>query len=401
MKSNPGGEIAPEHVIGRDGFIENLWQVLEHQSVVLVSERRMGKSSVMKKMRAECTGRHVVFYSDVEDIPTPLEFVEHVFGTVRSHLGTMKRATSQTEKILGKLAGGEIAGLKFPPAAAPQWRELLQSAIGDLMMHCEHSVVFFWDELPLMLQKIKHNTDENTAMNLLDALRSLRQTHPKLRMVFTGSIGLHHVITSLREAGHTNDSTNDMFTVELDPLRDQDAQLLAAQLINGEELVCGDPMGTARAVANAVDRIPFYIHHVIALIKSRGHVIDSGLAEETVSQAMINAQDPWHLCHYRERMEEYYGQERVPVVLSLLDELAASNEPMHLQLLVSRLGASLKPERSALERDILSGNTEPVRRTLDALQRDHYIARRQDDGAYEFRFPLIKRWWRIHRSLPC
>jgi len=50
MRANPGGVLAPEDVIGRDKLIEQIWRVLENQSVVLTSERRVGKTSVIRKM---------------------------------------------------------------------------------------------------------------------------------------------------------------------------------------------------------------------------------------------------------------------------------------------------------------------------------------------------------------
>ena len=52
MKANPGGFIAPENVIGRDDFIAQLWQVLAQQSVILLAERRIGKSSILNKIVA-------------------------------------------------------------------------------------------------------------------------------------------------------------------------------------------------------------------------------------------------------------------------------------------------------------------------------------------------------------
>ncbi|NJL68509.1 MAG: hypothetical protein HC894_20835 [Microcoleus sp. SM1_3_4] len=53
MKANAGGEIAPAEVLGRNKLIADLWGILEQQSVILSAERRMGKTSVIKKMRSE------------------------------------------------------------------------------------------------------------------------------------------------------------------------------------------------------------------------------------------------------------------------------------------------------------------------------------------------------------
>ena len=36
MRANPGGNLDPKDVVGRDRIIEELWDVLSRQSVVLI-----------------------------------------------------------------------------------------------------------------------------------------------------------------------------------------------------------------------------------------------------------------------------------------------------------------------------------------------------------------------------
>ena len=50
-----------------------------------------------------------------------------------------------------------------------------------------------------MLYNIVRHEGEAAAMELLDALRSIRQQHPSIRMVFTGSIGLHNIIIGVTQ----------------------------------------------------------------------------------------------------------------------------------------------------------------------------------------------------------
>jgi len=53
IKPNPGGNIDPEDVIGRDEIISSMWRTLDGRSINLVSERRIGKTSLLRKMAAE------------------------------------------------------------------------------------------------------------------------------------------------------------------------------------------------------------------------------------------------------------------------------------------------------------------------------------------------------------
>ena len=401
MKANPGGEIAPSDVIGRDPLIRRLWEALVAQSVVLVAERRIGKSSIIKKMVAETPDGLLTVYRDVEGITRPIDFVERVYGDVAGHLNVVKRTAGRVSALLKQLAGVEIGGVvKFPDAAVAHWRPLLESTLQDLAEHQDRRVVLFWDELPSMLKSIADNAGEPVAMELLDTLRGLRQMHGGLRMVYSGSIGLHHIAAALREAGHGNPATNDMRIVEVPELALEDACFLAGELLDGEQLRCEDRSATAETIARTTDCIPYYIHWVVAAVKDRGQVAGSELAEQIVAEALVDDQDRWHLRHYRDRLKQYYGADRLPVVLALLDELAAAEGPVGFDRLFSNLATALRPDVSQAAGQILGGDRELLREMLTLLRRDHYIRRQVDDGTYGFRFPLIQRWWRLDRSLP-
>lgn len=298
------------------------------------------------------------------------------------------------------LEGAEVGGLViFPKAAASHWKTLLEKTLEDLAEHQDRLVVLFWDELPLMLKTIADNSGEAMAMEILDTLRGLRQMHARLRMVYSGSIGLHHVAAALRGAGHSNDATNDMRILEVPQLDQRDACLLATQLLDGERLRCQARDATARTIAEAVDCIPYYIHSVIKTLKDEGDVADSKRVKRIVGEALVHDQDPWHLQHYRERLTTYYGKDVVPVVLALLDELAVAEGTLTFGHLHSNLTASLQPGTSRATQQILSGDLELLRQILTLLQRDHYVRQELDTGAYCFHFPFIGRWWRVPRNL--
>ena len=57
MRANPGGQIPPSEVVGRDELIARLWQRIEGQSLLLSAERRMGKTCVVKKMVSEALAK--------------------------------------------------------------------------------------------------------------------------------------------------------------------------------------------------------------------------------------------------------------------------------------------------------------------------------------------------------
>jgi hypothetical protein len=386
MLPNPGGVIPANDVVGRDGLIAVLWEKLTATSVVMVAERRIGKTSVVKKMQAEARGGFDLIYRDVEGLRSPLLFVERVLDDVDERLTPARRVSERVREARREVGAPKVMGVELPAVPQADWRTLLGTALSQVAEGGTGLVVFIWDELPAMLANIHRECGATAAMELLDTLRALRQTYPdKLRMVYTGSIGLHHIISRLRQEGYTNDPTNDMATVEVPPLAPDDARDLATRLLEGKRVLMTDTSAVAAVIADGVDCVPYYIHYVISSLPSAANV-DAEAARKAVSAGLTDGNDPWHLAHYRERLAEYYPQ-TWESALVLLDAIAGADAPLGTED-VTNLARHAR----------VDVQDEAVRDLLKLLRRDHYLQLNRD-GAYDFKFALIKRWWRLDRGL--
>jgi AAA domain len=382
MRANPGGEIAPAEVMGRDKLIADLWGILEQQSVILSAERRMGKTSVIKKMRSEANPDKLLpIYRDLENVRSPLEFVETIFKDVEEYLSKVDRTARKTRAFLTQLGGIEFSGFKLPEIAAPQWKNLLTQTIADLVENQDRKVILLWDEVPYMLD----NIGDAAAMELLDTLRSIRQMYPAVRMVYTGSIGLHHVLGVLRKAGYTNDPINDMYVQDVPPLSAKDATNLARKLLEGENIKTPDIQGTAVFIADELSNIPFYIHHLIVKLKLRGGLGDIAAVKEIIADCLDDPLNPWKMEHYRQRLDSYYDEKQRPYALNLLDILAAAGEALSFDELFN----GIKQESETQDKEM-------ARKVVRLLEQDYYIYKQ--DGKFQFRYPLIQKYW---KSLRC
>jgi hypothetical protein len=289
--------------------------------------------------------------------------------------------------FMEQVGGFEMQGLKLPKQATPHWKTILTKTMEDLAEHQEGLLIFCWDEIPMMLDNIKQDLGEAAAMEVLDTLRSLRQMVPTVRMVFTGSIGLHHVITRLKEKGYANAPTNDMFTEDVSPLAFEDACDLARGLLAGEGIWVEEGEALVGAIARSVDCFPFYIHHVVDALRWTQESRTVERVDEIVRANLCDDSNRWDMAHYRERIDTYYADVEQTIALGILDELATTDASLPLRELLDRLnvqGAGQEPEL--------------VRKVLTLLGRDHYVAKQQD-GSYRFRFSLIQRYWRMSRGL--
>lgn len=390
MKANPGGQIDLKSLIGRAQVIQLIWDTLEQQSVVITAERRIGKTTVIKKLKAEPRPGWIPVFQDLEKCHTASEFAMAVYKEVHQFLSGKGKVARRAKEWLAAFGGVEIGGLlTLPEKTKAEWKDILTRSIEDLVHENDAGgsrLLFLWDEVPFMLANIRDREGEQTAMEVLDMLRALRQTHSGLRMIITGSIGLHHVLTSLKDKKYANSPTNDMAQIEVTPLDLADARELAAQLIDGEELVSKDKAAAADRIANEADRFPFYIHHIVKALKVKGLPANLKDIAAVVSAQLIDSNDPWELLHYRERIPIYYGADDKAVV-AILDELAVTRQTASANALLAMLKASSQFD-----------DRERLLRLLSLMERDHYL-QRHSDGSFGFRFPLILRWWKINRGL--
>jgi hypothetical protein len=384
MRANPGGEIDPADVLGRDRLIQSIWRVLERQSLELTAERRIGKSSVIKKMTAEPAGGFAAVYQDLEGIRTRLQFVESVYRQAASFLSRRKKTAHRLQRLVRTLSGTEIRGLRLPRVAAPDWKRLLVAICEDLQEHLDGLLVFFWDEMPFMLQNIRAGEGSTAAREVLDVLRGVRQTNQAIRMVFTGSIGLHHVLAELRGGAQVSHAPmNDMDRLDVPPLARQDAKELAQRIIAGEGLSGAASDDAAAVLADEVNGIAYYVHLVLDGLVKDGREATPQDVRRLVKRKIQDPTDPWNLAHFLQRAAPYYGKER-GLALALLDALAGTEAMSRAQLV--RVAQAIADVRDPHE----------VTTMLARLTNDHYVAA-DDEGRFRFCYSVVQRWWRHHR----
>jgi hypothetical protein len=235
-----------------------------------------------------------------------------------------------------------------------------------------------------MIDKIRENEGEKVAMDFLDSLRYIRQTYNNVRMVYTGSIGLDHVLTKLKKAGYSNAPTNDMETIEVPPLSLVDASDLCSRLLLGEKIVPENSEDVVNILIEGVDYVPFYIHSLVKELKYE-QTVNPDAVKALIQKAIVN--NNWELSHFNERIDTYYDADLCQLIRAILDILAVQEQSLKFTELIN-----------LLKIEIADVNSEQVREVLKLLRQDHYL-KRNEQGEEGFYFSLIKRWWCLDRGL--
>lgn len=386
LRVNPGGILAPDQVVGRDAFIASIWRRLEQQSVLLTSERRMGKTSVMRKMTEEPPLQTCSIKRSLQGINTPEEFARALVADVELNAPDVldRPFLKRLRKAGVKKVGAKTVEVEFEPVTEEAWKDVVVETFGTIDSGIDERVLFFWDELPHMVSAIDGKRDAGTARDVLDVLRYVRETYPSIRMVLSGSLGIHHVVDELRLQGGSWAPTNDVAMVDVPPLESDDATYLSRELLRNEEIECEDEDALAQTIAVEVDRVPYYIHHAIAQLQVRQEAGDGAVKEqavrEIVAETLVDPADPWQLKHYVDRVPVYYPHETelAYAVLDIVAEVEGGRSQSEIEAL---LAARMEPPKA-----------DRLHAMLELLCKDHYL-----ELGYRFRLELVRRAWQARR----
>jgi len=326
-----------------------------------------------------------------------------VLTDLKKYLSKKAKVSQWFRGLIESIQSVEVGGIiKIPSEKEKDWQSILEKVLTDACRHQTDQLVFLWDEVPYMLQKIsaierRSGSRNNSALAIVDSLRALRNENPTLRMVFTGSVGLHHVLQDLRDGEFASQPTNDMEKVEIGPLTLHYARALARTLLHREDIRCTSEDAVVERIVELTDRVPFYIHRVVTRMALLEEDASPKTVEEVVDRQLTDVSDPWEMEHFRNRLNIYYRKqlasvegkviEAASVAKALLNHIAAEAHPQS----IDECYADLKSRMRFQDRD-------EVVQILNSLAKDYYLTR-NSRGRYEFRFPLVRKWWTLAQGL--
>lgn len=369
-------------LFGRDEVITRLWKELgKEKGLVLTATRRMGKTCIVQKMEEEAEAHgFVAIYQDLEGVESANDFVREVRKSLKKYLPPQNKLKEGASNIYEKyLRGAEIAKLvRFSDKESESsWKAELAECVEALVNYQSKPCVLFWDEFPIMLTNISRSeTGFSASTQILDILRQLRNTYPgRLKMVYTGSVGIHLVIENLKRRGYINEPINDMRIVEIQPLEKIHAMSLAAEQLKSNSTIF-DESKIDELVAS-VDCIPHYVNLLVSELENNKSSEPAEILEDCLRQSTGN----WNLSHFESRISQYY--ESPGQVLGILDFIAHMESASFSEILhhANTLG---------------SIDENQLRAIVRSLNQDQYC--KVEGNQVRFRFRMIRVWWRLHRS---
>ncbi|WP_438022901.1 ATP-binding protein [Sorangium sp. So ce233] len=395
-----GNWVSGDRFWNRERELWDLKELLdEGANVLIAAPRRVGKTSVMRKLHEELErGSYRCLFLDLQRSQSGEDAIVELGVATRPHQTLWDRAKElvrdKAERI--ESLGTEEFKLTFREHLKQDW-QAKGERLFEALAGADKPVVVFMDELPILVNRLLKG-DEYTITperrKLTDEFLSFLRAqtikhHSKIRLVVAGSIGLEPV---LRQAG-LSATINTFNPFELRPWDHETAMGCLEALANNYSVVLLE--GAARRMVEKLGsciphHVQMFFNHVYNDTKRRAQQeVSLEDVERVYKHSMLSTRGHAELSHMEERLKLVLGERDLPLTLDLLTEAAV------VGVLTPGASMTLARESAAIAEPGPSGEKprDVLRRIMDVLKHDGYLVD-NDAGAFVFASFLLRDWWK-------
>lgn len=380
---------------GREEFIEELWQQLETDNVLILAPRRFGKTGAMYRLLDSPRAPYQPIYLDVEHLGSASDFMIELLAALRrdTHFAKAVNALWEGTRGFGRFLrnlpdqidfGDVKVHLREKTDISKNWLSYGERIVSLLGKERAHLLLLI-DELPIML----HHLAQNNMGELRQFLHWFRAARlapgTKTRFVLGGSTNLVATLDALRLV----DTVNDMSIRWMGPFDGDTARRFIEQGMSAAGVKVSRAV-REKIVAAVGSPIPYLLSVLLnALIDDQrvtGKRITAKTVERVFESELLGRATPFFR-HYYTRLSEYYADDESRQAKALLNLLSRSDSAVRKDALFAVFlhctGES--PGDRALER---------FQTLMQKLENDFYVV--AAGGGYEFSNRAIQLWWKTN-----
>jgi uncharacterized protein len=397
MRNQAGSPVEGDEFFGREAELNYLNELLEHQDVLLLGPRRVGKTSVARRLccMARGKGQHA-FEVNVASCEDEAVFVEKLMEAVQENsrpavvlaLSSLwsgfGERLNRIKKLKVSAAGGALE-TELAEKSTEHWTKIA----GDLLRKLadlEGGWLIYVDELPIFLYKVLKEPDGEKRVRLfLDWFRNdIRDKIPAITWLVSGSVGLDTLVQRYRMP----DTINNMSHQHLDPFSPDEADTFLTMLSDTGRLDL-TPEQRQQILQGIGWTQPYYIQLVVQNLLKPGLKLRHGSTcrIRAALERVIDPETDNDFHHWEGRLDDQLGKPDAILARELLSVVARDPK-----------GATGRVLLNALSRSYHSDPGEQKTKysyLRDILLRDAYLWEDQstETSRYRFRFELLRLWW--------
>lgn len=377
----------------------DLWRYLENDHVVASGPRRLGKSSIVNRLREEAVTKGLLAqHVDVQGVESAQAFVDQISShfpdaSVAGYLGALgqqaKHWLSTVKKIEFKGPASIGGGIELQAAASQSW---YRSATALQARLTEVPALIFIDEFSVFLQKLLTH-DRKEAEALLAWLRAWRvKPGVVCRFLFTGSIGLN----ALLEKYGLSAQFNDCHEYPIGPFKPSAAREMVKTFAQRSKWLMSD------ATANHLcERVGWLSPYYLCLLLDQTMQAARDRLDETLPPPLVTSQPELivgdvdnayerllsarsRFVHWEQRINRDLAGPDLAFANLLLTALAKNRNGLTQRQLHARL-AKLEPDP-----DPRAARLQAI---LGKLQEEGYVGPSDEAGRVKFLSFLLRDYW--------
>ena len=401
-----GEPVEPSDLWFRDPYIDQVWETLRRQHVLISAPRRTGKTSVMNHLARNPREGYLVVYQNVQDLSHPAQLFQTILENffeqsqdltnqlAQSGFGMLKRAIEIVRNSVDSVSAGgfKIALRNSDPYWEKHWKEHGDSLLAAIRKS-QRPVLLIIDELPDLILEMR-DRDETLVRDFLAWFRVQRQnpvpSQDPVRWLIGGSVNLTSTLDELGEVAAINDIAIETLPV----LTDDQVIEFVRRMLEGRE-VPYEPDAPWTALKRLGRPIPLFLQlatqDIVRSWRNNPRTI-TAKDVDAVFDALISSQAAQDkLQHYHSRIKLHYKQPKQSAAYALLGQLSqSSSNGLSRRALLSEFVRHLDAQSMEI-------NEPDKRRQFNHLMRDlendFYIVE-IDDESYDFASGLMKAWWK-------
>lgn len=359
--------------------------------LLLVAQRRMGKTSLMKEAARQLKDDFECVFADFQNAISPQDAVAELSLALRPHKSLWNRGcelfTNVIDKI-EKIGGNDLAVTLRAGLNDGNW-----STKGDelfaILAEAEKPVLLLLDEVPILVNRIIKGHDyiitperRLVAGEFMTWLRKNSLKHQgKVRVVISGSIGFEPV---LRQA-ELSAAINNFVPFELKPWSDAIA-IDCLRALAAEYGIKYRDSAEAAMVHRIGCCIPhhvqmFFDHAQTYCVRRKVQELGPEQVEEIYQTEMLSTRGHAELTHYEERLKLILGPRKMDLAVDMITEAAISGCLSGEAIRRLQLDYAFEGEKTTdVQMDILW-----------VLEHDGYLTK--TPTGYVFVSSLLRDWW--------
>ena len=364
--------------------------------LLLVAQRRMGKTSLLREAARRLDDRYIALYIDLEKACSAADAVVELSLATHAH----KPLWNKTKEVFGNILDGimqvidkiqlaEVGVTLRAGLTAGNWEQKAGQLL-DVLANSDKPVLLLLDEVSILVNRMLKGPDftmtpERRAdtEQFLSWLRHESIKHKgKVRIVLSGSIGLEPILRQARMSA----TVNTFQPFELKPWDEATAVGCLEALANqyGVTFEEGAPAQMAERLGCLIPHhIQMFFAHVYDRCKRRGNMTFAADEIDAVyEQEMLAVRGHVELTHYEERLRLVLGDELLPLALDMLSQAAVTGALTRDAL------TALRREYSFEGRDVADAEQE----IMWVLEHDGYLE--SGPNGYVFVSKLVRDWWK-------